>query len=282
MRSLIYCLSLISVLSSCHFYQSEVPITTAEKSTIDSKLLGEWHALEYNEETEEVEPSQDKIRVLNFNGKEYAAMVIDAGKASLFRMHNSVIDNKTIFNIFPIEDIDNEGKPQYFFFVLDAMNGDSISLRYISDSIKVKFKTPKELAQHLKKNFKQLQSEWLSEPFYYYHYSYFTWNRVNKLKTSELDSVWKIETKLASAETSVEEMLRMPKKLLNIETCRSFFAAAYQVQDDLSQTLNDAQQLLLKFKNGTYHRVWMEADGATIINYSQKKNYKTKGGLMMD
>jgi hypothetical protein len=278
MRSLIYCLSIVSVLSSCHFYQSEVPITTAEKSTIDPKFLGEWHTIEYNEETEEPQPSPDKIRVLNFNNKEYAAMLVDAGKVSLLKMHSSVINNKTIFNIFPIEDIDNQGEPKYFFFVLDAVNGDSISLRYITDSIKLQFKTPKALEQYLKKNFKQLESEWLSEPFSYYHHSYFIWDRVNKLKISELDSVWKIEARVASAETSVEEMLRMPKKLLNVETCRSFFAGAYQIEDDLSQTLDAAQQLVLKFKNGTYHRVWMEADGSTIVNYSQKKSYKTKGG----
>lgn len=87
-------LLLLALHSSCHFYNSQVPITASDKSVIDAKILGKWYVLEKDEEKATLKRTEECMRVLDFNGKEYAVLAESQGATMLFKVHSSIIKKK--------------------------------------------------------------------------------------------------------------------------------------------------------------------------------------------
>lgn len=279
MKQLIFFLALIS-LSACHFYTSEVPISSSDKSVIDPKLLGKWFGAETDIENENlIKKSDDFIELLDFNAKEYALMFTSPEGTMLFRMHNSKIKEMSIFNIFPISN-DAQDEPVWFFCEVDNVNDEMASVRFISDSLKQQFSKSKELEKFLTKNFDKLQKEWLSEPVQFYREQYFLWDRVNSLKTADLEEVSRMDAPyLEIADKTAAQLSIMSKKVQDKAVTAYFISNAYESTKPFD--FEATYTLLLKFQNGTMKILDFDKEESTFYDRSNGRYCKVKDGVKM-
>jgi hypothetical protein len=279
MKQLIFLFALVA-LSSCRFYTSEVPISNSDKSVIDPKLLGKWFGAETNIENEDlIKKSDDFIELLDFNAKEYALMFTSSEGTMLFRMHNSKIKEMSIFNIFPISN-DEEDEPVWFFCEVDNANDEMASVRFISDSLKQQFSKSKEMEKFLTKNYDKLQKEWLSEPVQFYREQYFLWDRVNSLKTADLEEVSRMDAPyLEILDKTAAQLSIMPKKTLDKAVTAYLISNAYESTKPFD--FEAANSLLLKFQNGTMIVLDFDSSESTFYDRSNGRYYKVKEGVKM-
>jgi hypothetical protein len=263
---------------SCHFYHSHVPIRGAENSKVEQKLLGFWHFAEIDEVSGLLSKTEESLHVMNFNGREYAVMTESNGETALFKVHSTVINNKTFLNIFPVIDASLKAESKYYFFVIDAMHEDSASLRYITDSIKVEFDKSKDLEKFLKKNYLKLDKEWMSAPFVYYRDSYFTWDKVNAEKSTDIEEMWLLKvTPTESENIAAVHLLSMSKMTIDLKLGQYMISTAYLSDEDISN-FTARKPYLLKFKNGKYRLLHFSEDMKSCLDKSDGKLYSFKQG----
>jgi hypothetical protein len=279
MRKLIFFFS-IFVFSSCKFYTSEVPISKADKSVIDQKLLGKWFGAELDKENDNlIKKSDDYLELLDFNSKEYAIMFTSPEGTMLFKMHSSKLKDLTVFNVFPISN-DNEEEAVWFFYLIEQQNSEMISIRYISDSLKQKFSKSKDLENFLSQNYNKLQKEWLSEPVEFYREGYFLWDRVNNLKTANLEEVSKIEAPFSDiADKTAAQLSITPQKSIDKASTAYFISNAYQSSRPFN--FDPLYSLLLKFQNGNMKVLDFDSNESTFYDRSNGRYYKIKEGVKM-
>ena len=279
MKKLIFFFSIL-VFSSCKFYTSEVPISSSDKSVIDQKLLGKWFSAETDKENENLlKRSGDFIELLEFNAKEYALMYTSEEGSMLFRMYNSKIKDMSIFNIFPVSN-DKEDEPVWFFCEVDNVNDEMASVRFISDSLKQQFSKSKDLEKFLTKNIDKLKNEWLSEPIQYYREQYFLWDRVNTLKTTDLEEVSKMYAPyLEIADKTAAQLSIMSKKVLDKAVTAYFISNAYESTKPFD--FDPIYSLLIKFQNGSMKILDFDSNESTFYDRSNGRYYKVKDGVKM-
>lgn len=279
MRKLIFFFSIL-VFSSCKFYTSEVPISNTDKSVIDQKLLGKWFGAEADRENDNLfKKSDDFLELLGFNSKEYALMFTSAEGTMLFRAHNSIIKDRTIFNVFPISN-EAQDEPTWLFYQIESSTDEMISLRYISDSLKQKFSKSKDLEKFLTQNFNKLQKEWLSEPVQFYREQYFLWDRVNTLKTANLTDVSRMEAAyLEIADKTAAQLSIMPKKTMDKAVTAYFISNAYQSSKPFN--FEPVYALLLTFQDGSMKVLDFDSSESTFYDRSNGRYYRVKDGVKM-
>ena len=280
MRKLIFFFS-IFVFSSCKFYTSEVPISNPDKSVIDQKLLGKWFGAELDKENDNlIKKSDDYLELLDFNSKEYALMFTSPEGTMLFKMHSSKLKDLTVFNVFPISN-DNEEEAVWFFYLIEQQNNEMISVRYISDSLKQKFSKSKDLEKFLSQNYNKLQKEWLSEPVEFYREGYFLWDRVNNLKTANIEEVSRMDAPyLEIADKTAAQLSIMSKKVLDKASTAYLISNAYQSSRPFN--FDPLYSLLLKFQNGTMKVLDFDSNESTFYDRSNGRYYKMKEGVKID
>ncbi len=279
MKQLIFFLALIS-LSSCELYTSKVPISSSDKSVIDQKLLGKWYGADVDKENSNILKKTDEyVELLDFNAREYAFTLTNPEGSMLFKMHNSIVKDLRIFNIFPISN-DKEVEPVWFFCEVDNVNDEIASVRFISDSLKQQFSKSKDLEKFLTKNIDKLKNEWLSEPIQYYREQYFLWDRVNTLKTTDLEEVSKMYAPyLEIADKTAAQLSIMSKKVLDKAVSAYFISNAYESTKPFD--FDPIYSLLLKFQNGTMKVLDFDSNESTFYDRSNGRYYKVKDGVKM-
>jgi hypothetical protein len=279
MKQLIFLFALIS-LSSCELYTSKVPISSSDKSVINQKLLGKWFSAETDKENENLlRRSDDFIELLEFNAKEYALMYTSEEGSMLFRMYNSKIKDMSIFNIFPVSN-DNEDEPVWFFCEVDNVNDEMATVRFLSDSLKQQFSKSKDLEKFLNQNYGKLKNNWLSEPIQYYREQYFLWDRVNSLKTTDLEEVSKMDAPfLEIADKTAAQLSIMSKKTLDKAVTAYFISNAYESTKPFN--FDPIYSLLIKFQNGTMKVLDFDSSESTFLDRSNGRYYKVKEGVEM-
>ena len=279
MKQLIFLFALIS-LSSCELYTSKVPISSSDKSVINQKLLGKWFSAETDKENENLlRRSDDFIELLEFNAKEYALMYTSEEGSMLFRMYNSKIKDMSIFNIFPVSN-DNEDEPVWFFCEVDNVNDEMATVRFLSDSLKQQFSKSKDLEKFLNQNYGKLKNNWLSEPIQYYREQYFLWDRVNSLKTTDLEEVSKMDAPfLEIADKTAAQLSIMSKKTLDKAVTAYFISNAYESTKPFN--FEPIYSLLIKFQNGTMKVLDFDSSESTFLDRSNGRYYKVKEGVEM-
>jgi hypothetical protein len=279
MKQLIFLFALIS-LSSCELYTSKVPISSSDKSVINQKLLGKWFSAETDKENENLlRRSDDFIELLEFNTKEYALMYTSEEGSMLFRMYNSKIKDMSIFNIFPVSN-DNEDEPVWFFCEVDNVNDEMATVRFLSDSLKQQFSKSKDLEKFLNQNYGKLKNNWLSEPIQYYREQYFLWDRVNSLKTTDLEEVSKMDAPfLEIADKTAAQLSIMSKKTLDKAVTAYFISNAYESTKPFN--FEPIYSLLIKFQNGTMKVLDFDSSESTFLDRSNGRYYKVKEGVEM-
>jgi hypothetical protein len=280
MKQFIFFLVLVS-LSSCKFYTSDVPISGSDKSVIDQKLLGKWYGADVDKENSNILKKTDEyVELLDFNAREYAFTLTSPEGSMLFRMHNSQVKDLRIFNIYPVNN-DKEDDPVWFFCHIDDVSNDMLNLSYISDSLKEKFSKSKDLEKFLTKNIVKLKKEWMSEPVKFYREEFFLWDRVNTLKTADLEEVSRIDASYPEiADKTAAQLSIMSKKTMDKAVTAYFISNAYQSAKPLN--FNPIYSLLIKFQNGTMKILDFNSSESTFFDRSNGKYYKVKDGVKMD
>lgn len=279
MKQLFFFLALIS-LSSCELYTSKVPISSSDKSVIDQKLLGKWYGANVDKENSNIlEKADEYLELLDFNAREYALTLTSPEGPMLFKMHNSMVKDLRIFNIYPISN-DKEDEPVWFFCEVDNVNHEMASVRFISDSLKQQFSKSKDLEKFLTKNIDKLKNEWLSEPIQYYREQYFLWDRVNRSKTTDLEEVSKMDAPyLEIADKTAAQLSIMSKKVLDKAITAYFISNAYESTKPFN--FDPIYSLLLKFQNGTTKVLDFDSNESTFYDRSNGRYYKVKDGVKM-
>ena len=277
MKQLIFFFALIS-LSSCKFYTSEVPISSSDKSVINQKLLGKWYGADVDKENSNILKKTDEyVELLDFNAREYALMYTSEEGSMLFRMYNSKIKDMSIFNIFPISNY-KEDEPVWFFCEVDNVNDEKASVMFISDSLKQQFSKSKDLEKFLTKNIDKLMNEWLSEPIQYYREQYFLWDRVNTLKTTDLEEVSKMDAPYFEiADKTAAQLSIMSKKVLDKAVTAYYISNAYESTKPFD--FEATYTLLLKFQNGTLKILDFNNSESTFYDRSNGRYYKVRDGV---
>jgi hypothetical protein len=269
-------LLLLALHSSCHFYNSRVPITASDKSVIDAKIIGRWYVLEKDEENATLKRTEEYLRVLDFNGKEYAVLAESKEATMLFKVHSSIINKKTFLNIFPIEEPEKDVDRNYIFFIIDSLDSEKAALRYITDSIKVQFNNSKEFEKYLKKNFEKLTREAMSAPFYYYRAEYFLWDKLNTLKSSDIENVFEIDALFTeTADKSATQLSIFPKKQSDKENAINILKNAYQ-SDEITDEFQPIYTQLLQFNDGKMKVFYFSKDRLSFRDAENEIVYKIK------
>jgi hypothetical protein len=273
MKSFILLFVTLLTLSSCQLYTSDVPITDSSKSTIDNALLGKWYIAEPDSSGKAVMPSTNSYTVYDFNGKEYAVLCTGMNENNtaaedniLLKAHNSKIGNLNFLNFIPAYPQKPEEAEKYTFALIKQNNPDSFSIQFLTDSLKESFNSSKAFSSFLKKNLNKLEQQWLTKPQTLYKLSYFNWDRTNVNKLSELTEVWKIEAINLSLTSKIEDLLKLPKKMMDIQKFSTDLSLSAYTKTQKSSIFNDGYELyILKYKNGVQELVGISSEEDNII-----------------
>ncbi|MFH2096459.1 MAG: hypothetical protein ABIJ16_12185 [Bacteroidota bacterium] len=144
-------LTAFTLLSSCDFYESSVPLSDSSKSTIDTSLTGRWVNAE-----KENSSGAEYFDITAFNEHEYLVktpMLKDSRYESVytFRMFNTLLNNKEYFNLVSV-DLNEERN--YTFYKYDRLKNGDLQVYYLSDDYlrDTVFTGSKELCKFIKAN----------------------------------------------------------------------------------------------------------------------------------
>jgi hypothetical protein len=282
MKLFILVFAVLLTLSSCKFYTSDVPITDSSKSTIDNTLLGKWFSAEPDSSGKAVMPSKKSYTVFDFNGKEYAVLCSEENDYLkvedyiLLKAHNSKISNLNFLNFIPANPQKPEQAEKFTFALVKQNSPDSFSIQFLTDSLKETFNSSKAFSSFLKKNLTKLEQQWLTKPQTLYKLSYFNWDRTNVNKLSELTEVWKIEGVNLSLASKTEDLLKLPKKMIDIQKFRTDLSGCAYTKTQLLSTYNKSFEIyILKYKNRVQDLVGISSEeDNTILTDSKGRKFK--------
>lgn len=155
MKNYIYGLGIIITLfvTSCDFYESEVPITNSKKSIIDTNAIGNWGYFEGD-------TLKFGIRIDALNNNQYILNCIDIGSLEDIGMydnfiaHSSSIENHKYINIKNLKREENK----YLIFKYE-LKGDSLITYTISDlTFEQQFDSSKKFEKYIKNNIEYFDS----------------------------------------------------------------------------------------------------------------------------
>jgi hypothetical protein len=266
------------LLSSCGIYNSDVPISNSEKSSIDARILGRWFSAEIDEENKLIEKSDFFFELLDFNSREYAILATSPEGSVVLKMHDSKIKDKTFYNVVSISN-DKEEKPSWFFFTIDNIGIEEGTFRLVTDSLKQNFKKSKDLEKFLVKNYDKLFREWMSRELKIYREEYFLWDKVNSLKTNDIEEVSRInEDYNYTRDKTAAQLSISAKTVLDKKTTAYFLANSYQSYTD--KTGFAAQfSLFVKFNDGSTKILDFSANNVDFYDRSTDRFYKVKPGV---
>ncbi len=263
------------LFSSCHFYHSMVPITSADKATVDQRILGKWFVAD--DKGKVLDSHLDEyLDVIDFNGKEYALVAQSPEGRTLFKIHSSTLKGKTFLNILQRDNYDGE-IPKYFFFVIDSVGIETASLRYITDSFQLQFDNSKALYKYLNKNFDLLDRKWMSEAIFYHRESFFLWDKIHTQKSTNLENMWIMSGNVYDIkDKSAAQLSIMEKTQLEKAFAVNLISNAYPILTE-PEDFSHQQTYLLKFNNESYIVLHMSHNQKSFYNFTEKRYYMIKG-----
>ncbi|MFA8433965.1 MAG: hypothetical protein ACEPOZ_05565 [Marinifilaceae bacterium] len=158
-KHILFYLCTLLLLSSCNYYESEVPITSSSEASIDSSLLGQWILT--------TEKKEDRIggyvEIIPFNDHEHLIQLVDYQDSTTLiksieniRMFTSTINKRTYFNIQMLE---KSGRSNYLIFRTKAISRHRLKLFYLSkDLFQKKFDRQKHFEEYIEDHQKEFDS----------------------------------------------------------------------------------------------------------------------------
>ncbi|MFK7808689.1 MAG: hypothetical protein AB8F74_12870 [Saprospiraceae bacterium] len=268
---------LFLVISSCEIYQSKVPITNSNDSIINKDLTGRWIGLSQDEFQHY---PQIEIMLQSFNEKEYIGQLThynDKGRnissTELYKVFNTIIESDEYLNIKPIGTNDQN----FIFYKIEKDFKDSIHIRYLTDSLKLKFETSNEFKDYLVKEELKFETEFLSPPIPFYRWRTLTWDHINKInRTDQFDKFYILgkikEDYFKSAPDSELEELVIGKEEINIDTIQSYFNNI-QLADNRLAFWKVPMYGLIKLKSGNFVKIKYDLRGPIIRDLTNNIKY---------
>ena len=156
---------ILTLFSACDLYESAVPMSNADASSIDSSIVGLWQ-VHNNEE----EPYDMFVSIVPFNDTEYLVEYVTWDElnkkptARFFaRMYNSKVGNNNFYNVFLLDKQD-WGSKRYTFFKYIALSPETLSVHSLSETrFKIEFSSQQSFYDHIKNNeltFNSTFDEW--------------------------------------------------------------------------------------------------------------------------
>jgi len=264
-------------LVCCNIYESEFPITDSDNSSINDNWLGTWVGLDSN--AYQFYPAY-KINLQAFNDKEYIASMVDYtnnGKhirsVDLFKVFDSQLGAEQYLNIQPIGTINDD----YFFYKIEEDQGDSIFIRFITDTLEHEFHSSEALSAHLLDQDSITKNKVFSQLVPFYRWKILTWNYLNKInKSSRFDKFYLLgeldeEHFINASENELETMI-VDKKETRIDTVQAFFKGL-QFRNSWVGFWKIPHYAVIKMKSGHFVKVKYDKGGPLIKDLTSDIEY---------
>lgn len=264
----------------CDYYYSDVPITHSGKEKIDTNLLGEWIVPEYTETV--LYPSM-VIRLMEFSETEYLAILQylenegqDIYEVTAHKIHQSTVDDLTYLNVQNIED--DEFDKKYSFWRLDAVTGDSIIGRFITDSLELKFTRSKALKKYIRKNSQLIEQAYLSDVFPFYSTEVLKWDFVNHAnQTKDIEAFWLLEDRIteeALVKMDKASLVNLKKQELDLNLGRQYLRQQ-RLETQSPLLWNIPRYAVLLFENGSIMKLKISRQGNQLFDLTNSLNYRS-------
>lgn len=269
-----------TLLIGCETYKSKLPISDSSVSTINDSWLGRWVGLDT---TEFQFYPRFEINLQAFNDKEYVATFTifkNTGKTissvDLFKVFNTSLNSGEYLNIKPIGSIDED----FIFYKIEKDLKDSIFIRYLTDSLKLKFQTSKEFGDFLVEGEKN-ETEILSQPFPFYRWRSLIWDRINKINnSSQFDRFYILgrldENYIKEISDDELEELVVDKEEIEIDFVRDYFKGIRLSQEGTG-FWKVPNYGVIKMKSGEFIKIKYDLRGPFIMDLTNNIKYVNSG-----
>ncbi|MCB9323790.1 MAG: hypothetical protein H6571_08660 [Lewinellaceae bacterium] len=283
MRHLFFLMAflVLATFCSCDYYYSDVPITDSTNAKIDRNLLGEWVIPEYSDSL--LDPDI-VIKLIEFTESEYLAVVkymenggSDIRDVMVYKVHHSNVGDYRFLNVQNIEDDQLDKK--YSFWVLDRTSPDSVSARYITDTLENRFRKSADFEKFLQNSTTALEEIYLSESIPFYRWKALSWNVVNQTaQTNDFEALWLFEGSVEEdklLEASLEELHQMEKTVLVGPAVKVHFEG-YHLRSNEPLMWNIPRYGAILLRNGKMIKVKINRNGDLLYDMTNQRNYKTE------
>ncbi len=278
--SIIATLTLVTWIS-CNNYESKIPISDASGSRINVCLVGKWVGLEADETR--LFP-QFEINLQPFNNQEYvASFKVFSGKGKsiesvdLYKVFNSTINSKEYLNIQPI----GARSKDFIFYQIEADSQDSVSIRFLMDSLDVKFETSAEFSAYLAQGESQLDHQIWSKPLTFYRWHTLTWDRTNQVNKSdqfdEFYALGKIDENdfMDQTDAQLQELIN-GKEEIKIDKIRTYFKGIRLYNGELA-FWKMPNYGVIKMRSGAFVKLKYDLRGPRIVDLTNQVEYVNTG-----